>query len=117
MHMDADRVCLRLRRHFHEQSVAPRVGQRLQELGKRFIRLLRPAIGRITISSPAVMKPLARLNVGKPYARQLKPFNFLLTCHVRAFGHPEGVDAELFHLIAPWESEPERWTRIDWIDQ
>jgi hypothetical protein len=77
----------------------------------------RPAIGRITISSPAVMKPLSRLNHGKPYTRQLKPFNFLLTCHVRAFGHPEGVDAELFHLIAPWESDPGRWTRIDWIDQ
>jgi hypothetical protein len=46
----------------------------------------RPAIGRITISSPAVMKPLAFLNHGKPYARQLKPFNFLLTCHVRALG-------------------------------
>jgi hypothetical protein len=27
------------------------------------------------------------------------------------------VDAELFHLIAPWESDPERWTKIDWIDQ
>ena len=77
----------------------------------------RPAIGRITISSPAVMKPLARLNHRTPYTKQLKPFNFLLTCHVRAFGHPEDVDAELFHLIAPWESDPERWTRMDWIDQ
>lgn len=48
---------------------------------------------------------------------ELKPFNFLLTCHVRAFGHPDGADPELFHLIAPWESDPKRWTQIDWIDQ
>ena len=32
------------------------------------------------------MRPLATLNEGKPYGEQLKPFNFLLTCHVRAFG-------------------------------
>lgn len=27
------------------------------------------------------------------------------------------MDAELFHLIAPWESDPDRWTTIDWTDQ
>jgi hypothetical protein len=77
----------------------------------------RPAIGRIAISSPAVMRPLARLNDGKPYGQQLKPFNFLLSCHMRAFGHPTGVDAERFHLIAPFESDPTRWIDIEWIDQ
>ena len=76
-----------------------------------------PAIGRVTISSPAVMRPLSRLNLDKPYSHQLKPFNFLLTCHVRAFGHPTGVDAEHFHLIAPYESNPARWTDLEWIDQ
>jgi hypothetical protein len=71
----------------------------------------------VTISSPAVMRPLAALNEGKPFGEQLKPFNFLLTCHVRAFGHPSGVDPERFHLIAPYESNPEQWTEIQWIDQ
>jgi hypothetical protein len=33
-----------------------------------------PAIGRVTISSPAVMRSLAQLNVGKRYVDQLKPF-------------------------------------------
>ena len=77
----------------------------------------RPAIGRVTISSPAVMRPLAALNEGKPVGQQLKPFNFLLTCHIRALGHPSGVDPERFHLIAPYESDPERWTEIESIDQ
>jgi hypothetical protein len=79
----------------------------------------RLAVGRITISSPAVMKPLAGLNVGKKYVDQLKPFNFLLTCHVRRAGHPTGpeVDSEHFHLIAPYESDPTKWLTIPWIDQ
>ena len=29
------------------------------------------------------MKPLAALNAGKPYAEQIKPFNFIISCHVR----------------------------------
>jgi hypothetical protein len=77
----------------------------------------RPAIGRVTISGPAIMRPLATLNEGRPYGKQLKPFNFLLTCHVRAFGHPSGADPDRFHLIAPYESDPERWTDLEWIDQ
>jgi len=77
----------------------------------------RPAIGRTTVSSPAVMRPLRDLNRGKAYRDQIKPFNFLLTCHVRAFGHPVGADPERFHLIAPYESDPRRWSRMEWIDQ
>ena len=77
----------------------------------------RPAVGRISISSPAVMRSLESLNEGRPYDQQLKPFNFLLTCHVRVFGHPTGVDAKRFHLIAPYDKSPKRWTKIEWIDQ
>jgi hypothetical protein len=76
-----------------------------------------PAVGRVTVSSPAVMRPLARLNDGKPYGDQIKPFNFLLTCHVQKLGHPIGADPERFHLIAPYESDPRRWLKMDWIDQ
>jgi hypothetical protein len=40
-----------------------------------------------------------------------------VACHARALGHPSGVDSERFHLMAPYESDPERWTDLDWIDQ
>lgn len=76
-----------------------------------------PAVGRITVSSPAVMKPLAALNDGKKYAAQIKPFNFLLTCHVKQLGHPTGADPERFHLIAPYQSDSRRWLKMQWIDQ
>ena len=76
-----------------------------------------PAVGRVTVSSPAVMRPLANLNEGKQYGDQIKPFNFLLTCYVQKLGHPIGADPERFHLIAPYESDPSRWLKMDWIDQ
>ena len=70
-----------------------------------------PAIGRVTISSPAVLRPVERLNGGKQYGDQIKPLNFLLTRHVKQLGHPIGVDAEHFHLIAPYESDPRKWIK------
>ena len=77
----------------------------------------RVAVGRITVSSPAVMKPLATLNAGKPYVKQIKPFNFIISCHVRKLGHPIGADPERFHLIAPYETDPRQWEKMHWIDQ
>jgi hypothetical protein len=76
-----------------------------------------PAIGRTTVSSPYLMKSFEILNTGKPYAEQIKPFNFLLTAHVIPFGHPDGVDPEKFHLITPYDSDPRRWLEKEWIDQ
>src|SRR5579862_9939268 len=76
-----------------------------------------PAVSRITISSPAVIRPLANLNRGKSYHDQIKPFNFLLTTQVKQFGHPVGADPEQFHLITPYELNPKRWLKNDWIDQ
>ena len=76
-----------------------------------------PAVGRVSVSSPAVMKPLAKLNEGKPYRDQIKPFNFLLTCHVKALGHPVGVDPIRFHLITPYETDSRQWLKKNWIDQ
>ncbi|MGB6484864.1 MAG: hypothetical protein WBE86_15365 [Candidatus Acidiferrales bacterium] len=76
-----------------------------------------PAIGRITVSSPAVWRPFKKFNEGKAYADQIKPFNFLLSCHVNSFGHSIGADPEKFHLIAPYESDSRRWLNIKWTDQ
>ena len=45
----------------------------------------RVALGQITVSSPEVLRPLAKLNAGKAYAQQIKPFNFILSCHVAPY--------------------------------
>ncbi|MGD0798489.1 MAG: hypothetical protein ABR910_12270 [Acidobacteriaceae bacterium] len=77
----------------------------------------RPAVGRLSVSSPAVIRPLANLNKDKPYPEQIKPFNFLLTCYVKPFGHPKGADPTQFHLIAPYDSNATYWLKMDWFDQ
>jgi hypothetical protein len=76
-----------------------------------------PAIGRLSVSSWHVMKSLTNLNRGKSYRRKIKPFNFLMSCQVREFGHPIGVNAETFHLISPYETNPRKWLKQDWIDE
>jgi hypothetical protein len=76
-----------------------------------------PAIGRTTVSSPFLMKSLESFNAGKPYAEQIKPFNFLLTSHVIPFGHPPDTNPEKFHLIAPYNSDSRKWLEMEWIDQ
>jgi hypothetical protein len=76
-----------------------------------------PAVGRVTVSSPAVMKPFSTFNAGKQYGAQIKPFNFLLTAQVDSFGHPTEADPNHFHLIAPYETDPNKWHKAKWIDQ
>jgi hypothetical protein len=76
-----------------------------------------PAIARLSVSSPALLRPLGSFNEGKPYSDQIKPFNFGLTCFVRPLGHPIGTHPERFHLIAPYESDSQRWPKLEWIDQ
>lgn len=71
----------------------------------------------MTLSSPDMLRPLARLNAGKAYAQQIKPFNFILSCHVAKLGHPTDADPERFHLIAPYERDPRKWLALSWIDQ
>jgi hypothetical protein len=77
----------------------------------------RPAISRISVSSPVVIKSLENLNRNKKYCDQIKPFNFLISCHVKAFGHPLGVDTEHFHLISPYDANPNDWLKKEWIDE
>jgi len=76
-----------------------------------------PAVGRVTVSSPEVMRAFTRLNKHKAYVDQIKPFNFLLACHVKPLGHPPGVDATQFHLITPYETDSRKWLKKLWIDQ
>ncbi len=76
-----------------------------------------PAVGRVTISSPAVLRLFEEFNAGKAYADQIKPFSFILTCQTSPLGHPTGADPEHFHLIAPYELDPRKWLKHKWIDQ
>jgi hypothetical protein len=77
----------------------------------------RPALSRLSISSPKLLHPFQAFNRGKDFADQVKPFNFLLSAHVHSFGHPDGVDPKTFHLMAPYERDPRKWTRLPWVNR
>jgi len=76
-----------------------------------------PAVSQTSVSSPFVMRSLKLLNKDKSYPKQVKPFNFLLSAHIRKLGYPIEVDPERFHLIAPFESNPSKWLAVPWIDE
>lgn len=76
-----------------------------------------PAVSRISVSSPFVLKAFDGFNGIRARDEQIRPFNFCLSAHVAPFGHPEGVDPLRFHLIAPYADDPGTFLALDWVDR
>lgn len=74
----------------------------------------RPALSRITVSSPLLLRPFAAINRNKAWQDQIKPFNFLLVATIDPFGYPPDVDATRFRLIAPYNDNPDEWPTLPW---
>ena len=74
-------------------------------------------MGRVPNTSPTALRSLTKLNRGTKYRNRIKPFDFLLSCHVKQFGYPPDIDPEKFHLVAPYAPDPECWVDLPWIDQ
>ncbi len=49
-------------------------------------------------------------------AGEVEPFTFLVSPHVAPLGHPPGVDAQHFHLIAPYTKDARQWSKLRWTD-
>jgi hypothetical protein len=76
----------------------------------------RPALSRYTVSSPHLWEPFKTWNQGKPWAEQVKPFNFMLVAHVARGDRPINAGDD-FQLLAPYTNKPEDWTDLEWIDR
>ena len=77
----------------------------------------RVAVGRITVSSPSVLRPLASSTLASPTpSRSSRSTSFSAATCARS-AHPIGADPERFHLIAPYETDPRKWEQLPWIDQ
>ena len=74
----------------------------------------RPTMVRTTVTSTAVRHAFRRLNEGRTYAKQIKPFNFLLTA--AGAKPPAGHRGDHFRLVAPYESDPTKWEQAEFID-
>lgn len=75
----------------------------------------RPAVARSSVSTPTMLRLFQPLNAGKPYAEQIKPFNFLSAAFVHPTERP--ADDERIVLVAPYERDPTRWTQRRWINR
>jgi hypothetical protein len=71
----------------------------------------RPALSRITASSPAVLRWFDAFNEGKDFSDRIKPANFLL------LAHPDPLDPSPALPIAPYEPDASRWLIMDWFDR
>lgn len=82
-----------------------------------------PAIGQLSVSTPVLHRPFDKRNKTdggwKPYWEQVKPFNFMLTAQTDAIWKrpTDAEDIHRFHLISPWNPDPNTWLDLEWIDR
>ncbi|MDP9365600.1 MAG: DNA polymerase, partial [Chloroflexota bacterium] len=77
----------------------------------------RPAVARLTVSSPWHLEAFGKANARKPYADRVKPFNFMLSAPPVHQGRPLGVPPRApFRLVEPYETDPRRWAGRRWTD-
>jgi hypothetical protein len=76
----------------------------------------RPALTKLAVTSPNLLRPFERYNQARLTAEQIRPFSFFMYAQVAPFGHPAGVDPARFRLVAPFEADPKRWDTLEWID-
>jgi hypothetical protein len=76
-------------------------------------------VARTTISSPPLQRQFRLLNRdetgAKPYADQIKPFNFLNVAFVDKQERPH--DEPRMVLISPYETDPNKWPSATWINR
>jgi transcriptional regulator with XRE-family HTH domain len=62
------------------------------------------------------MRAVQRWNKQHPPSEQIHPHGFVLTCLVAPLGTPPDVEPDRFRPVAPYESDPKRWTKLEWFN-
>jgi hypothetical protein len=76
-----------------------------------------PAMMRIAITTPEVMKALQARQRGRPYPARVKPFNFVLSPLIDPDGGcPVGTTRDEFTLIAPFTPDASSWLDLEWVN-
>ena len=103
-----------------KQIISAALGDRPREVDYAFRReMLRPAHSRYGSTRPAVLNWFKRYNEGRPYAEQVKPFNFLLTFFTRRqedvasedLTHEFDPKLDDIRPVAPYEKDSEKALR------
>jgi len=86
---------------------------------KKPVQFEQPAMMRIAITTPEVLKILQSHQEKLSYCSRIKPFDFVLSPQIHQLGlsgFPVGVDPDHFTLIAPFTDNAARWYRILWVN-
>jgi hypothetical protein len=76
-----------------------------------------PAMMRVAITTPEVLKSMQARQEGFSYSKRAKPFNFVLLPILDEIdGHPAGADPKKLTLIAPFTKDVERWYRLRYLN-
>lgn len=70
-----------------------------------------PTLARLTVTSPGLLNPFAKMNAGKPYREQVKPFNFML--FAPGAQPPAAHQQEKMRLFARY-ARARDWGRLRW---
>jgi hypothetical protein len=103
-----------------KQIISAALGDKPREVDYGFRReMMRPAHSRYGSTRPAVLNWFKRYNEGRPYAEQVKPFNFLLTFFTRRQEDVASEDPthafdpklDAVRPVAPYEKDNEKALR------
>jgi hypothetical protein len=103
-----------------KQIISAALGDRPREVDYTFrSEMLSPAHSRYGSTRPAVLNWFKRYNEGRPYAEQVKPFNFLLTFFTRRqedvasedLTHEFDPKLDDIRPVAPYEKDTEKALR------
>jgi hypothetical protein len=72
-----------------------------------------PVMHAMQVAHPYDYQQLHKLNRGKTYDEQIKPFDALLLPHLDRFHNPNAAPRR---LIALWEPDPTKWLELDFFD-
>ncbi|MFL5481258.1 MAG: hypothetical protein ACJ8AK_03645 [Gemmatimonadaceae bacterium] len=97
---------------FWEYIVAGALG--LRPVRPSFLHV--PALTRITVSSPHILRPFAQQEKELPFNERTSPTVFLLSASIAPNGHPVGADPERFHLLAPYQRDSTKWLEMKWTE-
>lgn len=78
----------------------------------------RPAVSKLSLTSPRDAKRLSKATDAAAYTAQFKPFGFTIAAYVDPIYLPneEGIDPDKFRLLAAFNPDIAQWTKIRWTN-
>lgn len=91
-----------LKVHFHPEEL-PDVLEKYENYA---------GVSNLAVSTGTILKKFQKMNKGKPFDKQIKPFNFMLV----GYGAKAGPDGEKIKPIAPYNKNPQIVVEKEFID-